>query len=176
MILLCWLVFLKQEEYYISIWVRCLSGSSKGFTSEPILLSKFGLIMHLSSLLFYSSAFIPPLILPSVRQVSLRPHTTFCALCPTLLLLVCVLWGPCQSLPVLASVSLYVFKLHWRGGRRALRLTLLDANWCRNSALGQLAKSDILPQENQRMLSNHIASLDILCTCALFPPKKHILA
>lgn len=54
------LVFFKQEKILdvLRIWVRCLSGCSMGCRSEPILLSKFGLIMHLSSLLCYSSAFI----------------------------------------------------------------------------------------------------------------------
>lgn len=49
---------LSMDNNVHLIWVRCLSGSSMGFRSEPILLSKFGLIMHLSSLLNYSSAFI----------------------------------------------------------------------------------------------------------------------
>lgn len=120
-----------------------------GFTSEPILLSKSGLIMHLSSLLCYSSAFILHSSCPVWGKWACG-HTLLSARCPTLLLLVCVWRGPCQSFPLLASVSFYVFKLRRPGGRRALRLTLLGANWCRNCGLQQREKSDILPHENQR--------------------------
>lgn len=138
-------------------------------TSEPILLSKSGLIMHLSSLLCYSSAFILHSSCPVWGKWACG-HTLLSVRCPTLLLLVCVWRGPCQSFPLLASVSLYVFKLHRRGGRRVLRLTLLGANWCRNCGLQQREKSDILPHENQRMLSSHIASLLIFPHLCMPPP------
>lgn len=59
--------------------VSCLSCSRAGSKSEPILLSKFCLIMH-SSLLPrpLQPCLYPPLILPSVRQ---QPAATHCSLC-----------------------------------------------------------------------------------------------
>lgn len=76
--------------------------------SEPILLSKFCLIMHLSSLHCYSTAFILHSSCP-VWGKSLRPHTAFCARCPTLLLFVCVPLSYCQSSPLFLHQSLFMF-------------------------------------------------------------------
>lgn len=110
--------------------VSCLSCSSAGSKSEPILLSKFCLIMH-SSLLPrpLQPCLYPPLILPSVRQQP-AGHTLLSLLAvphrvPTPF--VCVSLSYCQSFPLPSHLSLFMFSNSTdKMGREQCCLTL----WC----------------------------------------------